>query len=426
MAKVIGKLTAKFVETAPAGKHSDGGNLYLRVTDDLTRSWMFIYRFGGKQREAGLGRAGKGNVPLVTARQMATEGRAMLAERPAVDPLIVWRGTPESSAPTFAQAAKSYIDLHAPTWKNAKHNAQWVMTINTYCKPLHNLRVDEIGTGAVLSVLTPIWTRAPETASRLRGRIETILDFARADDDDGRPNPARWRGHLANRLPDPNMIGKRIKREGVITTVARGHFSAMDYADVPTFIGKLRTMDGIAAPALEFLILTAARTSEVLDAKWSEVDVDSGLWTVPPERLKTGKLTRKAHVVPLSARAVEIIKAMAEIRSSDYIFPGQSDGRPLSNMAFLMLLKKRMKLAITAHGFRSSFRDWCGDETNFPREVAEAALGHVVGGVEAAYRRSDALAKRRLLMDAWESFLNGRRHNVVELRGAAELAVKDI
>ena len=215
------------------------------------------------------------------------------------------------------------------------------------------------------------------------------------------------------------MIGKRVKRDGVIETVDRGHFAALPYVEMPKFIAQLRSMDGIAARALEFLILTAARTSEVLDAKWSEIDVEFGLWTVPPERLKTGKLTRKAHIVPLSARALAIISEMGEIRSSDYLFPGQSDGRPLSNMAFLMLLKKRMKLAITAHGFRSSFRDWCGDETSFAREVAEAALGHVVGGVEAAYRRSDALAKRRLLMDAWAAYCappEGGSSNVMRFR----------
>lgn len=402
--KTIGKLTSRAVESAALkpGLHGDGGNLYLRVTQDGTRSWLFIYRFGGKQREAGLGKAGKGAVPLATARQMAAEGRAMLNQRPSIDPLTVWRGTPETSAPTFAQAAKSYIGLHGPSWRNPKHHQQWVNTLASYCRSLHNLPVDKIGADDVLACLLPIWRNAPETASRLRGRIETILDFAKVDDT--KPNPARWKGHLAFKLPNPNMIGKRVKRDGVIETVDRGHFAALPYVEMPKFIAQLRSMDGIAARALEFLILTAARTSEVLDAKWSEIDVESGLWTVPPERLKTGKLTRKAHVVPLPARALDILAAMGEIRSSDYVFPGQSDGRPLSNMAFLMLLKKRMKLAITAHGFRSSFRDWCGDETNFPREVAEAALGHLVGGVEAAYRRSDALAKRRLLMEAWSAY----------------------
>jgi integrase len=402
--KTIGKLTSREVESATLkpGLHGDGGNLYLRVTNDGTRSWLFIYRFGGKQREAGLGKAGKGGVPLATARQTATEGRAMLAQLPPVDPLSVWRPVVETAAPTFAKAAADYLALHSPSWKNAKHHQQWVNTLAGYCKLIHNLPVSEIGTEAVLAVLTPIWRKAPETASRLRGRIETILDFAKVDD--ARPNPARWKGHLAFKLPNPNMIGKRVKRNGAVETVDRGHFTALPYDEMPKFIACLRAMDGIAARALEFLILTAGRTSEVLDAKWSEIDLDAGLWTIPPERLKTGKLTRRAHVVPLSARALDILAAMGEIRSSDYVFPGQSDGRPLSNMAFLMLLKKRMKLAITAHGFRSSFRDWCGDETNFPREVAEAALGHVVGGVEAAYRRSDALAKRRLLMDAWSAY----------------------
>jgi integrase len=402
MAKVIGKLTAKFVETAGPGKHGDGGNLYLHVTKEDTRSWLFIYRFSGRQREAGIGKAGKGGVPLATARQTATEGRAMLAQLPQVDPLTVWRPAPEPTTMTFGKAAADYIALHGPSWKNAKHAQQWRNTLAGYCKPLHNLPVSAIGAEDVLAVLTPIWRNAPETASRLRGRIETILDFAKVDD--ARPNPARWKGHLAFKLPNPKMIGKRVMRDGALKTVDRGHFAALPYVEMPEFIGRLRAMDGIAARALEFLILTASRTSEALDARWSELDVEAGLWTIPPERLKTGKKTRRAHVVPLSDRALAIVAEMSEIRSSAYVFPGQSEGKPLSNMAFLMLLKKRMKLAITAHGFRSSFRDWCGDETNFPREVAEAALGHVIGGVEAAYRRSDALAKRRLLMTAWAAY----------------------
>jgi len=237
----------------------------------------------------------------------------------------------------------------------------------------------------------------------LRGRIETLLDFAKADDET-RPNPARWRGHLANKLPNPKEIGKRVKRNGVAQVVERGHFVALPYVDVPAFVRRLRDEDGAAARGLEFLLLTAARTGEVLRAQWQEIDFDARLWVVPPERLKTGKKTRQPHIVPLSDRALAIVAEMREIRSSDYVFPGRFDARPLSDMTFLMLLKKRMGLAITAHGFRSSFRDWCGDETSFPREIAEAALGHVVGGVEGAYRRGDALEKRRDLMTAWGAY----------------------
>ena len=326
--------------------HGDGGNLYLRVTKDGNRSWLFIYRFGGKQREAGLGKAGKGGVPLAAARQMTAEGRAMLNQRPSVDPLTVWRPAPETSAQTFAKAAADYIALHGRSWKNRKHAQQWVNTIANYCGPIHNLRVDEIGAGDVLACLLPIWRRAPETASRLRGRIEIVLDFAKADDET-RPNPARWKGHLANKLPNPLEIGQQVKRGGVVETVSRGHFAAMPYVDVPNFIAKLRPMDGVAVRALEFLILTAARTNEVLGATWDEFDIEAGLWTVPPERLKTGKKVRKPHIVPLSARARDIVREMAEIRSSDFVFPGRFQGESLSDMAFLMLLKKRMRLPIT-------------------------------------------------------------------------------
>ena len=208
---------------------------------------------------------------------------------------------------------------------------------------------------------------------------------------------------MANRLPDPQAIGKKVKRNGVVETVARGHFTAMPYADVPSFVGWLRAEEGTAARALEFLILTATRTNETIGLRWEEVDVEAATWTVPIARLKTGKLTRTPFVVPLSDRALAIIEEMRASRASDFVFAGRREGRPLSDMSFLMLLR-RMNAGVTAHGFRSSFRDWAGDRTSFSRETCEAALGHLVGGVEAAYRRSDALAKRRLLMNAWAAF----------------------
>jgi integrase len=398
MAKTLNKLTATQVESAGSGLHGDGGNLYLRVTNDLTRSWLFIYRFGGKQRET------------------AAEGRALLNQRPPVDPLTVWRPTPEATAPTFAKAAADYIALHGPGWKNSKHHQQWVNTIANYCKPIHAMRVDTIGAENVLACLLPIWRNAPETASRLRGRIEIILDFAKSDDET-RPNPARWKGHLANKLPNPQEIGKRVKRDGVVKIVDRGHFAALPYADVPNFIAKLQAIDGVAARALEFTILCGSRTNEVLGAVWSEIDLEAGTWTIPPERLKTGKKVRKPHIVPVLARAIAIINEMAALKSSDFVFNGRFDAAPLSNMTMLKLLRSIAGHGLTVHGFRSAFRDWCGDETSFPREVAEAALGHVVGGVEGAYRRSDALAKRRALMTAWEAFCtppeDGAASNVV-------------
>jgi integrase len=404
-----GKLTAMQVDSAALApkRHSDGGNLYLDVRADGRRSWVFLYRFGpdSRQREAGLGKAGKGGVSLAAARLKAAEGRAMLSQRPPVDPLSVWKppAAPPRS-PTFAKAAESYIALHGPSWKNDKHRAQWVMTLAEYCRPLHSMPVDEIRTPDVLNVLQPIWRRAPETASRLRGRIEMILDYARADDEDARPNPARWKGHLANKLPNPKEIGKLVKRDGVVETVARGHHPALSYQDAPVFAARLRAQDGIAARALEFLLLTACRTGEVLGAQWSEVDLDSRLWTIPATRLKTGRKTRKPHVVPLSPRALAIIAEMGAIRSSDFVFPSGRAGRPLSHMALLMLLKARMGYTVTVHGFRSSFRDFAGDKTDASREVAEAALGHAIRGVEASYRRQTAVEKRRQLMNAWGAY----------------------
>jgi integrase len=412
MAKTIGRLTALQVKSADLkpGLCSDGGNLYLRVAEGGNRSWVLIYRINGKQREAGLGKAGegKGVVTLKAARAQAKKGRDLLDQRPKVDPLTVWKAT-ATSAPTFKEAAEDYIDLHAPTWRHPKHAAQWRNSISAYCKPLYGLPIDQIDTQAVLKVLKPIWTRVPETASRVRGRIEAILDYAKADDET-RPNPARWRGHLAKKLPSAKHLDKTVRRAGgVIETVKRGHFAALPYADIPAFVTRLRALDGVAARGLEFLLLTATRSSETRGAKWSEIDFAArkpggATWTIPIERLKNAKAAKQPFVIPLSDRAVEILKEMRAVASGDFVFPGRFDNRPLSAMAFFILLRSMGLGGITTHGFRSTFRDYAGDETHFPREVAEAALGHVIGGVEAAYRRGDALKKRRELMDAWSRY----------------------
>ena len=407
MAKTMGRLTALQVRSADLkpGLYGDGGNLYLRVAEGGSRSWVLIYRINGKQREAGLGKAGegKGAVTLKAARDQAAKGRALLSQRPKVDPLTVWKAT-ATSAPTFKEAAQDYIDLHAPTWRHPKHATQWRNSISAYCTSLYALRIDQIDTPAILKVLKPIWTRVPETASRVRGRIEAILDYAKADDET-RPNPARWRGHLSKKLPSTKHLDKTVRRAGGVTeTVKRGHFAALPYADVPAFMMRLRQENGVAAKALEFLMLTATRSGEARGAKWSEVDLDRATWTIPIERLKNAKAAKQPFVVPLSARAVEILKEMPEIDGSPYIFPGRFDNQPLSAMAFFILLRRMGFGHVTTHGFRSSFRDYAGDQTPFAREVCEASLGHVIGGVEAAYRRGDALAKRRELMDAWSRY----------------------
>lgn len=267
------------------------------------------------------------------------------------------------------------------------------MTLTRYCEPIRDMPVADVDREAVLSVLKPLWMRAPETGSRLRGRIEAVLDAARARGFIGRneANPARWRGHLDKLLP------KRAK-------LTRGHHAAMPYADVPPFVAELRQRPATAARALEFCILTAARSGEALAARWHEIDLNQQVWTIPPTRTKAAR----EHRVPLSERAVAILREMEALRSGDYVFPGQRPGRPLSGMAFEVLLR-RAKSPYTAHGFRSSFRDWAGNETHFPRELAEHALAHVIGDkAEQAYRRSDALARRRELMEAWASYCEPR------------------
>jgi integrase len=410
MAKTIGRLTHQVVGSAALkpGLYGDGGNLYLRVGKDGLRSWTFIYRHGGKQHELGLGKAGKrkGAVSLADARATAKQGRALLDQQPPVDPRTVWRAQPKASARTFAEAAKDYIAEKEAGWKNAKHINQWRHTIDVYCKPLHDTRVDQISAEDVRSILTPIWWRAPETASRVRVRIAAIIDHAMPIDS-MQPNPA---GLLAKRFAKVKEAGKFIKRNGVLERVERGNFPALPYKDAPAFVAKLREMDSVAARGLEFLLLTASRTAEVIGAKWIEIDLSAKIWVIQPPRLKTGKKTRKPHVVPLSPRAIAILEEMREIRVSDFVFPGRFDGQPLHDLALLEVVK-RLEPVQTAHGLRSTFRDWCGEETDFAGELAELALGHVVKGVEGRYRRGTAIDRRRALMTAWANFLDGEQQS---------------
>jgi integrase len=284
-------------------------------------------------------------------------------------------------------------------WRNVEHRQQWRVTLETYAATYVALPVDEVATEAVLSVLRPVWQRAPETASRLRGRIEAVLDFAKADGWRSGENPAAWRGHLALILP------KRQK-------LTRGHHVAMPYTEVPAFMSALRERKAMAALALEFLILTAARTGEVLGARWAEFDFEAKIWTVPATRMKAGR----EHRVPLSGRALAILARLADAKTGEHVFPGQRHGKPLSAMSLEMVLR-RMAVNTTVHGFRSAFRDWAGETTTFPREIAEAALAHVSGdATERAYRRGDALEKRRGLMEAWAAFCEpGQGSNIVPM-----------
>jgi integrase len=376
------KLSSRTVSALAApGRHSDGGGLYLNITPSGARSWVFMWKVSGKRREMGLGSLQ--NVPLAKARQRAADARQKLAD--GLDPLAT-RDRPKVM--TFGEAADALIDSMSASWRNEKHRAQWKMTLTVYCEPLRAKPVSEVSTDDVLKVLKPLWTTKAETASRLRGRIERVLDFARARGQRSGENPARWRGHLDAILP------RRAK-------LTRGHHRALPFQAVPEFMAQLRQRQGVAPRALEFAVLTAARSGEVLGARWDEFDLETKVWTVPARRMKAGR----EHRVPLPSWAVEILKAMQKDGMSEYVFAGTKQGRPLSVMALEMVLR-RMKVDATVHGFRSAFRDWVGERTSFPRELAEAALAHLVGDpVERAYRRGDALEKRRELMEVWATLL---------------------
>ncbi|MGO8847738.1 MAG: tyrosine-type recombinase/integrase [Methylocella sp.] len=391
MVKKINRLSARTVATlTKPGRHADGGCLYLKIDPGGSKRWTFMWMRDGKQREVGLGSVIA--VTLAKAREIAASFRAILAD--GGDPLETRRQAraEKQERKTFGAVAEEFLAAHEPSWRNAKHRAQWRMTLEFYAKALLACPVAAIDTAAVLAVLTPIWQAKPETASRLRGRIEAVLDAARVAGHTpvDRLNPARWKGHLDKLLPKPAKL-------------SRGHHAAMAYADLPLFISRLRERETVSNLALEFLILTAARTGEVIGAEWPEFYQEARVWTVPAARMKGGR----EHRVPLPARAIKIIEKLAGGRTGAFVFPGQRRlDRPLSGMALEMTLRRLGVHDATVHGFRSSFRDWCGEETHFPREIAEAALAHVTGDkTELAYRRGDALEKRRALMDAWGKFL---------------------
>lgn len=385
MSRTIHKLTDAYVKSdrLTEGRHSDGGGLYLNVKPAGSKSWVFMFNKAGKRRVAGLGPYPAVN--LAAARRKAEEYRKLVAE--GKDPIVVQR---KSEEPTFAECAELFLASMEGQWRNQKHRQQWRMTLgDAYCKRLLPMRVSAIGTDNVLGVLTPIWQTKAETASRIRGRIERVLDYAKARGWRTGENPALWRGHLRNILPPRAKL-------------TRGHHAAMGYANVPAFVVRLRGLDAMAARALEFLILTAARSGEVRGACWREIDLDLMVWTVPADRMKAGR----PHRVPLCPRAIEILRDLEQTRQNEFVFPGQKPDRPLSGMAMEMLLRRMKVTNATVHGFRSSFRDWTGEESTHPREVAEAALAHVVGdATERAYRRGDALAKRRELMEGWCNFV---------------------
>jgi len=398
MAREIERLTAFKVEAknlAP-GMYPDGGGLYLRVTPEGARNWVLRYMLDRRPRWMGLGPLAL--YGLADARAKALDARRKRHD--GIDPIDARRAErarqrlEAAKAITFKECAEAYINAHGAGWKNEKHAAQWPSTLKTYAYDvIGRLPVQAVDTALVLRVLEPIWRKKPETASRLRGRLESILDFAKARGYRDAENPARWRGHLDKLLPARSKV-REVE-----------HHAALPYAKLAAFLVALRKQEGIAARALEFLILTAARTGEVIGARWNEIDLLDKIWTVPASRMKA----HRAHRVPLSPRATGILQEMRELRSDDnpdaFIFPGRKPGLSLSNMAFLMLLR-RMELGdLTAHGFRATFKTWASERTSFQNEIVEAALAHVIGDkVEQAYRRGDLFEKRRRLMQQWATF----------------------
>jgi len=410
------ELTVKAIEalTAP-GRYSDGDNLYLQITKTGSKSWLFMYRWQGKQKEMGLGPYGSGNGQVTLAAARAAAGKALgVLKDPnnPRDPMAVrrqQRAMPDT-IPNFGDFAEQVIADLESQWRNPKHRAQWRSTLREHGKGLWSTPVNEIDTEAVLKVLKPIWKKVPETASRVRGRIEKVLDAARARKLREGENPARWRGHLDHLLP---------RRE----KLTRGHHAAMPYDQVSAFVGELRQRDSVSARALELLVLCAARSGEVLGMTWEELDLDKAVWSLPAARMKAGR----SHRVPLNGRAIEILREMVALattgkdgKPAGVVFKGAGGGG-LSVMALTMQLRRMNRQDVTPHGFRSSFRDWAAEETSFAREVAEAALAHSVGdATEQAYRRGDALEKRRKLMDAWAAYIEPKAADpkVVPLRQA--------
>jgi len=397
MSRGIHRLSNNSLKTTKPGLKGDGGNLFLQTTplrdgSGVTHSWLFKYERDGKVRVMGLGSTI--TVSLADARDIALQYRKLLLA--GIDP-ITHRDAQRAAAKaanakpimTFKQAEGGYIAAHRAEWRSQQHAAEWPASLAKHVHPtLGDIDVAKIDTALVLKALQPIWSTIPETASRLRGRVEAILDWAKVAEHRQGDNPAKWQGHLEYLLADPSK--RKVE-----------HLAAMSWREVPAFLAQLRPtagLNGVPALALEFIILTASRKSEVRFAKWSEVDLDAKTWTVPAARMKAGK----EHRVPLSARAVEILRELP--RTGEFIFPGRNG--PLGESAFEHLLK-RLGVSVTTHGFRSAFRDWAAERTNYAHEVAEQALAHAIpSATEKAYRRGDLFEKRRHLMEAWAEFLS--------------------
>jgi integrase len=404
VARKINQLKALTVsKKKEPGWYPDGLGLYLQVSPSLSKSWVYRYTIDGKERRHGLGAYPA--FSLEDAREAAKECRRL--RKAGHDP-IEYRQREKTLAAldkvkgmTFSDCVKNYIDAHKPGWKNAKHAQQWENTLNTYVKPvLGSLSVQDIDVGLILKVLEPIWKEKTETATRVRQRIESVLDWATARGYREGDNPARWRGHLDKLLPKRSKV-QRVQ-----------HMAAMPYADVPAYYQEIRKQNTITALALSFIVLTAARSGEAREAAWDEIDLEAKVWNIPAERMKAGR----PHRVPLSTECLSVLDRAKKLQQGELVFPGMKRGRPISDASLRNLLKESYP-TLTIHGFRSSFRDWCAEATNYPREVAEAALAHVLKDkTEAAYQRGDMFERRRKMMEAWaKNCLTEQRGTVVEI-----------
>jgi integrase len=406
----VGKLTALRVsKIGEPGRYGDGGGLWLQVSPLGTKAWIFRYKFLGRQTHMGLGPLA--DISLADARARARAARVALLD--GIDPLAEKRqrrATARSEAAkliTFKAAAEQFIAAHKAGWKNEKHAAQWPSSFEAYAYPvIDEVSVAAIDTALVLKILEPIWQTKTETAARLRGRIEAVLDWARARHYRDGDNPARWKGHLDHLLPSKAKL-RRVQ-----------HQPALPFIDVPSFMAQLRGIEAVSARALELTILTAVRTGAATGANWSEIDLVNNVWTIPGARAGT-KLRQGEHRVPLSKRAVEILRDVPREKGNEHVFIGGKKGKGLTNMAMLGLLQRRHP-DLTVHGFRSTFKDWASETTNFPDIVSEMALAHVIKDeVQAAYRRGELMEKRRRLMQAWDGYCArpATPAEIVQLRG---------